>query len=119
MSENIITLNRGDTYEFDVTIYDDSSSTGRYILHGDDALYFGLMDPHQPFEEALLKKKYTADDCDEAGNLSVYLDAEDTADLIPGLYYYSIKLHRKSEDETELIDRVVTIIPNTKFIILD
>lgn len=118
-ANNIIRLNRGDTFSFDFTINDANSPEGRYILQNDDALYFGLMDPHQPFEFATLKKKYTKEDCDEMGNLVIKLNAEDTLDLLPGVYYYSIKLHKLCDTEEEYIDEVITIIPKTKFIICD
>ena len=118
MAQNIITINRGDTYNFDLTIYDDSLD-GRYVLQDDDVLYFGLMDPRQKFENALVKKRYTKDDCDEAGNLNIEIRPEDTLDLMPGVYYYSIKLHRKKNDETEYIDKVITVISKTKFVIND
>lgn len=118
LAYNIITINRGDTYEFDLTINDDSLN-GRYILQDDDVLYFGLMDPHQKFEDALLRKRYTKDDCDEGGNLNIQIRPEDTIDLLPGVYYYSIKLHRMKNTETEFIDKVITIINKTKFVIND
>lgn len=119
MANNIITINRGDTFTFDFTIDDDSSESGRYILSNDDVLYFGLMDPHQPFECALVKKRFTADDCDSAGNLTITISPEDTVDLIPGVYYYSIKLHRLQDTEEEYIDEVITVVNKTKFVIND
>ena len=84
VNNNIIVINRGDTYEFDLTIADDSSKTGRYILREDDAVYFGLMDPGQPFEFALVKKKFTVENTDAAGNLTIVIEPEDTLDLLPG-----------------------------------
>ena len=118
MSENIIVINRGDTYEFDLTINDDSLN-GRYILQDDDVLYFGLMDPHQKFEDALLRKRYTKDDCDEGGNLNIEIRPEDTIDLLPGVYYYAVKLHRMKNTESEFIDKVITVINKTKFVLND
>jgi len=118
LAYNIITINRGDTYEFDLTINDDSIG-GRYILQDDDVLYFGLMDPHQKFENALVKKRYTKDDCDEMGNLNIVIRAEDTIDLLPGVYYYSIKLHKMKNTEEEFIDKVITVVNKTKFVIND
>lgn len=121
---NIIVLNRGDTYEFDLTIADEASIDGRYKLRGDDALYLGIMDPGQPFEEALIRKKYTAEDTDANGNLLAELKAEDTLDLLPGRYFYAVKLHMCHTDIDALgkeyvIDKVVTIINKTKFILCD
>lgn len=124
---NIIVMNRGDTYEFDLTIADNTTADGRYILKGDDAVYFGIMDPGQPFECALVRKKYTIEDTDEMGNLLITLQPKDTLDLLPGKYYYAIKLHLNHEDidsntgepTGQWIDKVVTVINKTKLVICD
>lgn len=124
---NIIVMNRGDTYEFDLTIKDETSADGRYRLTGDDAVYFGLMDPGQPFETALVRKKFTVEDTDEMGNLVITIKPEETLDLFPGKYFYAVKLHLDHEDidintgipTGERVDRVVTVINKTKFIICD
>lgn len=116
---NIIKINRGDTFAFDFTIPDKNSPDGRYILKNDDVLYLGLMDPHQPFEVATVKKRYTKEDCDEKGNLVIKFKPEDTLDLLPGVYYYSIKLHKMTDNDEEYIDEVTTVINKTKFIICD
>ena len=123
MSANIIVLNRGDSYLFTFFIEDKNSSEGIYRLKDDDAVYFGVMDPHQLFENALIRKKYTAEDMDEAGNIAVEIVPEDTIDLYPGIYYYAIKLHKLSPAKPELnepeVDSVSTVINKTKFIIND
>lgn len=119
MADNIIIMNRGDTFAFDFTISDDSSSTGRYVLQNDDALYFGVMDPHQPFEDALIRKKFTKDDCDSAGNLTIVISPEDTLGLIPGVYYYAVKLHRMADTEEEYVDEIITVVNKTKFVLND
>ena len=124
---NIIVMNRGDTYTFDLTLVDNSTETGRYILKDNDAVYFGLMDPGQPFEEALVRKKYTAKDLDSMGNLVIVLSPEDTLDLYPGKYFYAVKLHLNHEyldlntglPTGQYIDKVITVINKTKFIICD
>lgn len=123
---NIIMLNRGDTYEFDLTISDDTSADGRYHIQGDDTIYFGIMDPHQPFEDALVKKKFTVDDTDGNGNLTIVIEPEDTLDLLPGTYYYSVKIHLQHENihpETNevlgYVDKVNTVINKTKLFLND
>ena len=123
---NIIRLNRGDTYEFDLTISDDTSADGRYHIQGDDTIYFGIMDPHQPFEDALVKKKFTVDDTDGNGNLTIVIEPEDTLDLLPGTYYYSVKIHLQHENihpETNevlgYVDKVNTVINKTKLFLND
>lgn len=120
MANNIIILNRGDSYSFNLPIIDENSESGFYNLEGDDAVYLGIMDPHQPFELALVKKKYTVEDIDGAGNLLIKILPEDTIDLFPGIYYYSVKLKiaHVSDDGTEHSE-VRTIVNNTKFILCD
>jgi hypothetical protein len=122
----MIILNRGDTHEFDLIIEDDTSSDGRYRIQGDDTVYFGIMDPHQPFEEALVKKKFTVEDTDANGNLIIVITPEDTLDLLPGTYYYSVKIHLQHENihpETKevlgYIDKVHTVINKTKLFLND
>lgn len=123
MSYNIITLNRGDSYPFTLYIDDPNSQDGIYRLKDDDTVYLGIMDPHQLFENALVRKKYNADDMDEAGNISIVIKPEDTIDLYPGIYYYAVKLHKSSPANQETgdpeIDEVLTVINKTKFIIND
>ena len=124
---NVIVLNRGDSFSFDLTLNDETAENGRYILKGNDAVYFGLMDPHQPFETAWVRKKYTVADLDdpEVGNLVINLEPKDTIDLIPGIYYYSVKLkmdHTETDPDTQEVthvDRVITVINKTKFFLND
>lgn len=124
---NIITINRGDSFDFDLTINLGGPLSDRYILTGSDAIYFGIMDPGQPFEWALVRKKYTVSDTDAMGNLTISIKPEDTLDLMPGRYYYAVKLHMKhpeideitGEETEKIIDKVYTVINKTKFIICD
>lgn len=121
MAKNIIKMNRGDTYEFNLTIDDEGSENGKYLLQGNDAVYFGLMEPNSAFEQSLVKKIYTEEDRDKDGNIFITIEPEDTEHLLPGVYYYSVKLEVDHENgETyENIHKVITVINKTKFIILD
>ena len=121
MAKNIIKMNRGDTYEFNLTIDDEGSENGKYILQGNDTVYFGLMEPNSAFEQSLVKKIYTEEDRDKDGNIFITIEPEDTEHLLPGVYYYSVKLEVDHENgETyENIHKVITVINKTKFIILD
>jgi len=116
---NNIVLVRGDSFDFTVYIEDDSIDSQEYILQNDDVLYFGIMDPNQPFECALVRKRYTVDDLDSEGHITIVLDPEDTEDLIPGVYYYSVKLHKLKNTSEEHIDKVITVIQKTKLTIID
>lgn len=123
---NVIILNRGDTYEFELTIADEASKDGCYHLQGDDTVYLGIMDPHQSFEDALVKKRFTVEDMDAHGGLTIVLEPEDTLDLLPGTYYYAVKLHMQHEDiylttneVVGYVDKVYTVINKTKLFLND
>lgn len=123
MANNIIKMNRGDTYEFSLTVDDEASDTGKYVLQGNDIIYFGVMEPNKPFEQSIIRK--TTNDSiikDEYGNYYITITQADTEYLVPGVYYYSVKLHINhiiNPETAEVVDKVVTVINKTKFIILD
>lgn len=116
---NVISMIRGDTFKFDVTITDEESSEGIYRLSNQDILYFGLMEPNKSFEDSILIKEYDKDseNVNEDGSITIILAPGDTELLVPGKYIYTIKLNKK--DEVEGIDEVITIISKTEFFILD
>lgn len=121
MSTQIIKLNRGDSWSKKVNIpYYENGET--YILTTSDVLYFALLYPHQPFEEAILLKGYTLEDQDvETGELILSLTPNETRCLAPGIYYYTTKLQRggtlESVGDFDEPTEVRTIIERTKFII--
>lgn len=110
----IVTLSRGDCFTLNVEVNIGSIIEPiYYMLEEGDKLYFALMEPNQPFEHALIRKVFTGEDQDSLGNVIMNFTADDTEFLIPGNYYYMIKLSR--EDGT-FVD---TIVSKTKFVILD
>lgn len=112
----IIILNRGDSGQFEVSLIDPNTKKP-LSLADTDSVYFGLMDPGQPFEYALLRKKYTAADVKD-NEVCIAFTPEDTLDLLPGKYWYAVKLRQRRVLEGKGIQEyVVTLIPNTKFII--
>lgn len=108
---NIISMTRGDTHTFNLSIEDETAEDGLYRLAADDCVYVGIMIPHQKFEEAIVRKKYVQKDQDLAGNILVTIEPDDTLDLDPGTYYYAAKLQRGTQ--------VTTVINKTKFVIFD
>jgi hypothetical protein len=126
MAKNIIKINRGDTYEFKVSIPNKEDLTKNYILTGSDVVYFALLYPHQRFEDAILIKGYDHTDCivengNNTGEILIKLESKDTRCLAPGIYYYTIKLQRGGTPgvlgDNDTPDEVRTIIERTKFII--
>lgn len=109
----VITINRGDYLEKEFVF-----TTGPFleekplVVNEGDIIFFGLMDPNQHFEHALIKKEFGKKDITEDGEFTLILESEETLDLVPGIYYYSIKLLTSDS-------KIKTLIPKTKFIILD
>lgn len=116
-SNNIITINRGDTFIFSFNI---QLGTGfykeSYQLQEGDKVYLGVMEANQPFEDAIIKKVFDHTDANSDGTVDIKFDPRDTLNLLPGNYYYSIKL---SQPEGGLNTKVTTLIQKTRFIILD
>ena len=115
MSTRIIKINRGDSFNFDLSIPN---------LSNTDALYFALMYPRQKFEDAILLKGYKRNDSEvdnKNGTINIKILPNETKLLEPGVYYYTIKLYRGGSLEdlgvTIEPDEVCTIIERTKFII--
>lgn len=113
MAKNIIKLNRGDSYEFKVSIP---------AMEATDFVYFALLYPHQRFEEAIFINGYDLSDCVD-DEILIKIEPNDTKDLAPGIYYYTVKLQRGGTfgviDNYNGITEVRTIIERTKFIIND
>lgn len=109
---NIITIIRGDNFDYIWTFVDDM--TGEKIIPTEnDELYMGVMQPGEKFEDAILKKKATKLLTDDAydGRFQFQLDSPDTLMLRPGKYYYSLKYQQIINDK----EIVTTILPNTLF----
>ena len=88
----------------------------QYILKDEDTVYFALMEPNTTFETAIVKKVFTnKDELTEQGDLYIKLSPKDTENLLPGKYYYTIKLKTDlSDDDYE----VQTVVPETEFQLL-
>lgn len=106
-----IRLTRGDSCTIPLEINQGTAMDPiKYELQETDTLYFGVMEPNQPFETAILRKKFTAADSVE-GTVYLNLSPSDTLCLIPGLYYYQVKIQSKIAEKTI----VKTLIPKTQF----
>lgn len=139
VGNGIITLNRGDTFTIPLDINIGTGVAPKYYtLKGPqnedypedrDRLFFALLEPNQRWEDAIVKKVYTSDDIAvEYGVPLLHFYSEDTEYLKPGTYYYQVKLLRsRFNDMSENVDKSIddgfehvdTVIPRTKFIILE
>ena len=136
----IISLVRGDTLTQSIYLNQGTSLYPiRYTLTGADKLYLAIMEPNQRFEDAVLKKSFGAgSEKTEDGDLIITLNSSDTENLLPGLYYYTIKMEFSEENFLSLYanktlrklgfmslnslsqnSRVWTVVPNRKFFIVE
>lgn len=114
----VITMTRGDYLSLEIELKSGKfPNETKYDLGEGDYLFFGLMEPNQPFEKAIIKKEFTYDDYDiENGTLRIKIEPDDTLMLMPGTYYYQIKVLYKDEAGDIHID---TAVQKTKFIVVD
>lgn len=102
---------RGDTFIFPLEIrLGNNLDYCLYNLEDSDEIYFAVMEPNCKWEEALIRKKFYGSSLKVIPQ--IVLPSEDTEYILPGTYYYQIKL-RKSTGE------VVTLLPRTFFRILE
>lgn len=115
----IYKINRGDSFNFDLAL---STEKNIELLAIDEVVYFAIMYPNQPIEDAIILRGYTHDDQDvKTGVITIKLSPSDTRCLLPGVYYYTVKLQKGGTpgvigDYDEPVE-VRTIIERTKFII--
>lgn len=128
MQGTIFKINRGDRFSFNMTISDEMQPSGVYDLQPNDVLYFALLNPFDRFEDAIILRGYTYEDAVEinayGGDIHVFrivLEREDTINLTPGVYYYTLKLQKNAKSVqaglSEQNADITTIIDRTKFII--
>lgn len=110
----IVTLIRGDTLITPIYVNIGTKLSPKYYkLNLSDKLYFGLMEPNQSFEDAVLKKTFDFTSPQDAeGNTLLILKPSDTEKLLVGKYYYMIKLRTTDMFGQEIVR---TIVPPTLF----
>lgn len=110
----IVYINRGDSFKFKlpVVLGENVFESHSYIMGDNDAVYVGIMEPNQPFEAAILRKKLTKENQDAEGFLNIEFHPNDTVCLLPGKYYQQIKLALSNGD-------VFTIFDKTQFFITE
>lgn len=115
LSENgNIRITRGDTIQFPfVPATGNSVSYLIYPMQERDEMYFGVMEPNSSFEDALIRKKYTYAHQNSNGSIIVDIDSSDTEYLLPGMYYYQIKMNIYDAVNDRYI--VQTVMPKNQF----
>ena len=115
-TSGIVTVNRGDSFELPVSLILGSvMSPTCYKLQNSDVLYLGIMEPNQPFETAIVRKMIRGSDVQDRCHPVFRFWPTDTSCLLPGKYYYQIKLET-TDPESNKTD-VETIVDKTLFYI--
>ena len=122
MSTNIIKINRGDSFEFTIPIFDSNDYTKKHLLTANEVVYFALLYPNSSFEDAFLMRGFDSQDQNIAdGSIKIKITPNDTRSLKSGVYYYTVKLQRGGTpgviNDLDEPEEVRTIIERTKFII--
>ena len=92
-NNNLIKVNRGDFFEFPILLNVGSGiSPDIYYLTDVDEVFLSICEPNQSFQEGIIRKIAYKEDQDEDGYVKfTFIDA-DTLNLLPGTYYYEVKL---------------------------
>lgn len=115
----IITVNRGDSFTLPLALQlGNKLNPKRLEITENTYIYFGLMEPNQPFENALIRKKVGIESVDSDGNVYIHFSPKDTVTLLPGKYYYQIKLQEVDPTDVTNFD-VYTIVDKTQFYIME
>jgi len=90
--DNKVSMTRGDSWEVPLFLNKGTAMKPlRYYLQDEDKVYLAIMEPNQPFEQAIVKKVFTNKNINRNGDVVVRIEPEDTACLKPGKYFYQIK----------------------------
>lgn len=96
-NNGIITMNRGDYAEIPLFINQGNQFYPiRYSMAKDPSttITFAIMLPNQSFETAMVRKTYSVNSKHtNQRDLIIQLVPEDTINLMPGKYFYSIKIN--------------------------
>lgn len=120
---HIITINRGESGSFTIPLNKGTSVNPEIVeLDNDfDTIYFGVMQPENKFEFSIVRKLYHREDLNEDGTLTITFEPNDSELLLPGNYFYEVKVKKYDLNEFEQPEKehIYTVVPRTKFIILE
>jgi hypothetical protein len=119
MANNIITLTKGDTFDFNVAIFEELYGHYYTGARAGDKIVFKLLKPNQEFfsENAIIEKEIILKDNNPNDECIFYLEHDDTVNLPTGVYYYAVKLIRDPQEGENFPRQVLTLINKTKFVL--
>lgn len=121
ISDNgIVTVTGGDDFILPVFINANNLwQPLKYELCPFTYLFFAIMEPNQPFDCGIVRKKFVPEDFPD-GKILIPVSHSDTENLLPGTYTYEIKIMVISTDELgNKKEYISTIVPKRKLFILE
>lgn len=107
----ILSMTRGDTVSTELFLNAGTElSPVRYELTGKDKIYLGIMQANEYFETALIKKIYTKENLNENKDVIISFTPDDTKNVLPGNYYYEIKLEKENGEVHTVVDKTLFVI---------
>ena len=114
-NNGIVRVNRGDSFAMQISLrLGNVFNSEVYTLKDSDAVYVGILEPNQRFEDAIVKKKLSAQH--QAGeHIVAKFRPIDTLNLMPGKYFYQAKLETtnktsKEKDVQTIVDKTLLFI---------
>ena len=105
-----VTMHRGDSLKLSFDVFlGDSLTKSLYNISEEDNIYFAILEPNQPWEAAIVKKKLSVA---QDSKINVTIEPKDTMCLLPGLYYFQLKLRNRAGE-------VYTLNPRERFYIFE
>lgn len=112
----IVTLVRGDTLVLKASLNIGTPLQPLiFELEEGDYLVLRLFTANSSWESYLLDKEATMEDVDDDNNVLFTITNEDSEYLRQGQYYYQIRLFYTRDGD----ERVITLMPRTKFYVVD
>ena len=127
-NNGFITITQGDSFQSPLFINQGTFTVPvrwSIVDHPEATVYFGVMECHQLFGNALIRRYYHydskktddflndfGDTINKYGDIVVTIRSQDTEYLLPGKYYYEVKIDFGD-------GKIDTVIPKTEFFILE
>ena len=112
-NDGTISIDKGDIFYAPLFINGGTEEDPiRYSLldNPNSKVYLSIMYPNQTFENGIIRKIFTIQDCNENGDVVVKVTSRETRQLMQGKYYYQFKLVFEDNTINTITDREVLYV---------
>ena len=123
-NNNIVRIHKGDTFQLPVLINKcTTAEEDIYLLQDEDQVFLSVCEPNQEFQKGIIRKIASKTNQNDDGVVIFKFNESDTINLLPGTYYYEVKLVCMNALDENLSENITyditTIVAKRKFIIMD